>query len=112
MTQSSAPPRSQSFPIVGIAGTNLPNPLRKRLEVAKRDAMDEAMGKGETWTRKVLNDGVGVPLDDLPRLLALVGLKLVGAEKVCVDREVAEAMNTMHQRLAVHVPKLLWDDET
>lgn len=111
MTASSPPAVSLAFPIVGTAGNLLTNTLRKRLETAKRDAMDEAMGKGESWTRKVLNDGVGVPLDDFPRLIALVGLKLVSVEKVCVDREVAEAMNTMHRKLAPHVPKLLWDDE-
>lgn len=78
-------PRSDAFPASGAAPEPLRNPLRDRLAKAKREAVEAALGKGESWATKVLNGESGVRLDDLPALLLTLGLKIVGVEKVCVE---------------------------
>lgn len=61
--------------------------LRERFEAMKLDAIDSAMGKGESWAKKVGYGNQGVMLDDVSRLVDVLGLKLVDKGKVCVSRE-------------------------
>lgn len=76
---------ADALPIAGVVAEPLRNPLRDRLAKAKREAVEAALGKGESWATKVLNGESGVRLDDLPALLLTLGLKIVGVEKVCVE---------------------------
>jgi hypothetical protein len=95
----------------GRGGDAAGNPLRRRLERAKAVAVESAMGKGDSWVRSIINDEAGVRLDDIPRLCAALGLKLVGADKVCVDRDVVEALAQIHAKLAPHIVTIIYDDE-
>lgn len=61
--------------------------LRERFDAVKDTAIDDAMGKGDSWAKKVGYGDSGVKLDDIPKLLAVLGLKLVDASRVCVTRE-------------------------
>lgn len=99
---SYAAPPSDGFPIVGK--------LRKALQAVKKDAFSEALGEDATWAGKVESGVVGVKLDRIPALLDALGYKIVTKAKVCVDREVAEAIMTIHAKLAPRVPELVWED--
>jgi len=102
MSAGYAAERVSAFPRAGI--------VRERLLRAKREAIDAAMEHGESWTTKVLNSQCGVLIDDIPRLLDAIGLKAVAKEKVCVDRELVEAMATMQVKVAPKVRELLWEE--
>lgn len=73
--------------------------------------MAEMVHKDDSWVRKVRNGECGVMIDDIPVLLAAIGLKCVSVDKVCIDREVAKAMAVLHARMAPRVPELMWEDE-
>ncbi len=99
---SSTDPRSDALPKKGV--------VWERLRNAKDSAIALDLGKDDSWVRKVRNGECGVLVEDIPALLHALGLKPVDTGKVCVDRELAEAMATMHAKLAPRVPKLLWED--
>lgn len=67
------------------------------------------MDKSDDWMKKIRNGDAGIMLDDIPALLAVLGLKLVDVNKVCVDREVAKAYETI-ARQAILRTDLIWDD--
>lgn len=69
--------------------------LRERFNDMKDVALENAMGKGESWAKKVGYGAQGVMLDDIPKLLDILGLKVVDKGKVCVDRAVHEAYRTI-----------------
>lgn len=85
--------------------------LRERFENVKDSALDAAMGKGESWAKKVGYGDQGVKLDDIPRLIDALGLKLVDKSKVCVDRAVHEAYKALATAHLSSSPKLEedWD---
>ena len=102
MASSSATLQSDALPKKGV--------VWERLRNEKDSSVALALGKDDSWVRKVRNGECGVLIDDIPVLLHALGLKPVDTGKVCVDRELAEAMATMHAKLAPRVPKLLWED--
>lgn len=94
----------------------VPNPipkkgiLRERFEEMKDAALDAAMGKGESWAKKFGYGSSGILLDDIPRLVDALGLKLVDKSKVCVDRNVYEAYKTLAGTAITEPRKLDWDE--
>lgn len=84
--------------------------LRERLEAMKDAAIDSAMGKGDSWAKKVGYGNQGVMLDDIPKLIDVLGLKLVDKSKVCVDRQVYEAYKTLAGTAITAPRKLDWDN--
>lgn len=106
-------PYPTSIRTIGATSDAIPptrNPIRKQLEKAKREAVEDQIGKGESWCTKVLNGDMGVKLDDIPGLCAALGLKIVSTDKRCVDADVYDAVLKIHERLAPHVRRLVWDD--
>lgn len=87
--------------------------LRERFENFKDSALDAAMGKGESWAKKVGYGDQGVKLDDIPKLIEVLGLKLVDRSKVCVDRAEHEAYKTLAAAHLSSGPRLEadWDDD-
>lgn len=83
---------------------------RARLKEAKLAAIDSAVGKGDSWAKKILSGDCGVLLDDLELFLGALGLKAVDVSKVCVDRGTAEAYETIAKRAMAKEQTLLWDD--
>jgi hypothetical protein len=83
-----------SFPTSGMAPSER-NVVVERLRAVKRSAVDAAMGRGESWTTKVLNLESGVLVSDMPRFLAALGLKAVPIEHIHVDPAVAQAYETL-----------------
>jgi hypothetical protein len=100
---------------VGGRGSGLeriaePNPVLDRLRHAKREAVESALGKGESWCKKVIAGDSGVLVEDLPQLCAFLGLKLVSADKRCVDPAVFDAVMAIHEKLAPQIRKLVWEE--
>lgn len=91
-------PIPESFPKKGM--------LRERFEKMKDTAIDSAMGKGESWAKKVGYGDSGVKLDDIPRLIAVLDLKLVDVGMVCVPREEHRAYRAIAK---IHLEQD-WDD--
>lgn len=86
--------------------------LRERFEAMKDSALDDAMGKGESWAKKVGYGNQGVMLDDVPKLLDVLGFRLVDKSKVCVDRAVHEAYKALaaaHLRSPIPQLEQDWD---
>lgn len=68
------------------------NLIRDRLIAEKDVFIETAMGKGDTWAKKVYSGQCGVLLDDIPKLLAILGLKAVPASLVSVEAEQYNAL--------------------
>lgn len=79
MASVSTPTRSESRPDVSV--------IADRLRNAKGMALSSALGKSDSWARKVLDGESGVLLDDLPALLKELGLRVVGVDRVCVPKD-------------------------
>lgn len=77
----------------------------------KDSAIAVELDKDDSWVRKVRNGECGVLVDDIPLLLKALGLRVVDLGKVCIDKDLAQAMATMHAKMAPKLPTLLWEDE-
>lgn len=95
----------------GAGAEPLRNAVLDRMRVFKREALDREMGKGESWTTKLINDESGVRLADLPRLLRVLGLKVVAADALCVDPEIARAYDAIARKAVNSTSSLLTTDE-
>ena len=91
------------------AARRSPGTIRERMRSIKNAAIGAALGKSEDWARKVLDGDSGVLLDDIPKLLETLGLKVVNQEKICVHPEIARAYDVIVRR-ATAEHQLLWDD--
>lgn len=77
-----------SLPTSGAGGERPPKGLlRERFDAAKDTVIDNAVGKGESWSKKVGYGNQGVMLDDIPKFLGALGLKLVDARRICISPE-------------------------
>ena len=89
MAEVSVPGGPESFRRNGTGPEAARNPVRERLSKSKRESIESAMKKRESWCQKLLAGDSGVLIDDLPALLHALGLKVVDVNKFCVDRELA-----------------------
>ena len=101
MTEASQTPAPEALPTSRA--------LREAIGKFKREYIDSAMDKGDSWTTKVLNGEQGIKLDDIPRLLDIIDKKIVGKSKVCVDPEVARAQDVLYRRHAA-AHSILYED--
>lgn len=81
----------------------------ERLRNAKATAVAHALGKSDSWVDKVRNGESGVLVSDIPALLEALGLKAVGAEKVCVDRDIYVSLKTIAGAALEAPRKLEWE---
>lgn len=61
--------------------------LRERFDAMKQAVIDDAMGRKDSWAKQVGNGNSGVKLDDIPRLVEALGLKIVEARRICITPE-------------------------
>lgn len=92
-----------SFPKRGL--------LRERFDAEKDSVIESALGKQESWAKKVGAGASGVMLDDIAKLIAVLGLKLVDCKKVCVDKAVYESYRILAAAAISDPKKLEWDEE-
>jgi hypothetical protein len=101
MASLSAPEPSTSLRQGGVVG--------ERLRNAKAAAVADALGKSDSWVDKVRNGESGILIHDIPALLEALGLKCVGAEKICVDREIYVSLKTIAGAALEAPRKLEWE---
>ena len=78
------------------------------------DALSEAVSLDDTQVSKIRSGQLGAKVHEVIRLLIAAGLKVVSAEKICVDRARYEAIVTMATAAmadAQTVRRLTWDEE-
>lgn len=110
MAESSIPPQSAAIPSLGIAGERTGKPIADALRKANRAAIESAMGKQDSWCRKIINCESGVTIDDIDALLDALGKKAVSKDRRCVDPTIYDAVLAIHERLAPNIRQLVWDD--
>lgn len=99
-----------SFPNSGVNGERRGKTLiRERFDAEKDSVIETLMGKGESWAKKVGQGASGVMLDDIPALLKALGLRVVDKDKVCVDKDVYEAYQTIAAAAITNPKKLNWE---
>lgn len=77
------------------------------------DVLAAAIGKDESTACRIRSEEAKVSISDAVRLIYAAGKKVVSAEKVCVDREMYEAMVSVTSRAmsdAQTVRRLTWDE--
>jgi len=89
--------------------------IAKALAGTPLDALAHAIGKAETTQVSRIRSGqLGASVQDVARLLYAAGLKVVPADRVCVDAATYQAMATIAARAmgnAEIAQKLTWDDQ-
>lgn len=92
-------PVPDALPGTGVAGVQVRKGiLRERFDAMKQVAIDDAMDKKDSWAKQVGNGSSGVKLDDIARLVQILGLKLVDARRICItpeQRDEYEACRTL-----------------
>jgi transcriptional regulator with XRE-family HTH domain len=84
--------------------------VMQRIASVKNQAVADAIGKDQSTVSRIVSGETGIKLDDLQPFLAALDLKVVGANQVCVDRDVYESYRTL-ARAAINDPqKLSWDE--
>jgi hypothetical protein len=78
-----------------MGGERHGNAINRRFDRAKDSVIENAVGKQDSWAKKVRTGQAGVMLEDLPKLLDALGLKVVDKAKVCINRDVHEAYRTL-----------------
>lgn len=115
MTDPIDNPIPLSFPTTSPAGARAGNGkrglLRERFDAEKDSVIESALGKQESWAKKVGAGNSGVMLDDIPRLIAILGLRLVDKNKFCVDKAVFESYRTLAAAAISDPKKLEWEEE-
>jgi hypothetical protein len=85
------------------------------MEVTSDKTINVDMARGDTWAKDVFTGKQGIMLDDIERLLPILGLKVVDARRICITPEQLaeyEACKTLARaHLAPAAPKLEedWD---
>ena len=87
MNASCAATHSESRPSASV--------IEERMRNSKGAALSAALGKSDSWARKVLDKECGVTIDDMPRLLKELGLRVVGVDRVCVPRDEYQAYRAL-----------------
>lgn len=84
--------------------------IRERFDAEKDSVIESALGKSESWAKKVGSGASGVMLDDIPKLLAILGLRVVDHNKVCINRDVFESYKTLATAALTNPKTLEWDE--
>lgn len=82
----------------------------QRLAKAKNQTVAEAIGKDESTVSRIVSGDAGIKLADLAAFLKALGLKVVDANQVCVDRAVYESYRTLARAAITNPSTLSWDE--
>lgn len=86
--------------------------VRGRMEATPDKQITLDMGKGDSWAKDVRNGNQGVLLDDIPKLLCILRLKIVEGSRICItpaERDEYEAYKTIAKAHLTPAPKLEQD---
>lgn len=102
---------TEPYPLAAGAALSRPGIVAERFRREKDAVIEEGLGKQPSWAIKVGNSQSGVLVDDIDKLLEILGLKAVDKSKVCVDRDVLQAWKTIATAAMSEPAKLNWEDE-
>lgn len=77
------------------------------------EVLSKAIDRDDTQVSKIRSGQLGAQIKDVVRMLSAAGLKVVSADKVCVDRARYEAMVTMASAAMADeqtMRRLTWDE--
>lgn len=100
---------TEAYPDVAQAPFPRRGMLRERFDAEKDSVIESALGKQESWAKKVGAGLSGVTLDDIPKLLDVLGLRLVDKSMVCIDAAIYDAYKTLAGAAINNPRKLEWD---
>lgn len=89
--------------------------VAKCLASTSLEVLAAAIGKDDSTASRIRSEEARVSMSDAVRLLHAAGLKVVTADKVCVDRDTFQAMSTIATKAMANpetARRLVWDDET
>lgn len=89
--------------------------VAQALSATPLEALADAIGKDDSTASRVRSEEARVSVSDAVRLICAAGLKVVGADKVCVDRARYEAMVTIASAAMADqqtARRLTWDEES
>lgn len=69
--------------------------LLRRVAKVKNQTIAEAIGKDESTISRIVSNESGLRLNDLYAFLAVLGLKIVDADQICVDHKIHESYKTL-----------------
>lgn len=102
MTTSSGEPTS--------GARRLSQTVLQRLASVKNQDVGNAIGKDESTVSRIASGELGIKLADLHGFLGALGLKVVDANQVCIDRQIYESYKTLATAALVNPAKLNWDE--
>ena len=85
--------------------------IRNRFDKEKNSVIESGVGKQDTWAKKVGVGDCGVLLDDIPKLLDVLGLKAVDKNKMCVDQQVFDSYKILAIAALTRPEALEWDGD-
>lgn len=88
--------------------------VARSMSATSLEALADAIGKDDSTASRVRSEEARVSISDAVRLICAAGLKVVSAEKVCVDRALYEAMATIASAAMADqqvARRLTWDEE-
>lgn len=80
--------------------------LRERFYAEKDAYIESALGQKDSWARAVAHGRQGVLLDDIPRLITALGLKIVDQGAVCVNPEIFAAYKALAKAAMNQTPEI------
>lgn len=101
---------SELGPQPSASARNLVQVVLQKLAKAKNATVAEAIGKDESTISRIVSGESGIKLADLQPFLAALGLKVVGAEQVCIDRAIYESYKTLATAALTNPSSLNWDE--
>lgn len=91
--------------------------ILQRVASVKNQAVGEAIRKDESTVSRIVSQEIGIKLDLLQPFLAALQLKIVDANRICIDVEKYNAMlilakRAIAQEQKVEGPQLDWEDDS
>lgn len=81
---------------------------------ASLETLAQAIGRDDTQVCRIRSGQLGATVQDVARLLYAAGLKVVPADRVCVDGPTYQALSTIAARAMANeefARRLVWDDQ-
>lgn len=97
-------------PAPSASARKLVQVVLQKLAKAKNQTVAEAIGKDESTVSRIVSGEVGIKLNDLQPFLGSLGLKVVGADQVCIDRAIYESYKTLATAALTNPSRLNWDE--
>lgn len=84
--------------------------ILRRAAGIKNQRIGDAIGKDESTVSRICSGEYGLKVSELQGFLTALGLKVVDAGMVCVDRAVYESYKTLATKALTNPKALEWDE--